>query len=195
MKNILIASAILVLAASCSTNKETVNAPAAVVLPAWVYTPEVPDGIASAQCVQFSKNLSIDQQEITARGRAALAQQIEVRAQVMDKTYQDRVQAEDKVTTGSTFQNVSKQITNQNLVGSKLVRTEFGKVEGKDYICGLVAISESETKKVFGAIANNQNAPKVSAQDKDILYQEFKAYKAHQELDQVMGNPTAAPKQ
>jgi len=194
MKNlsILFAGSALFLAVACSSKKPGVetNAPANVKLPAWAFTPSVEDGIASAQCVKFSGELSLDQQEVTAKGRAALAQQISVRAQVMDKTFQDKTTAEGKTVTGSTFQSVSKQIADQNLVGSKLVKTEFGTVNDVSYLCGMVAITNAETKKMFDAIVKDKTAPSVSAKDEAILYQEFKGYKAQQDLDQAVGNTT-----
>ena len=172
--------------AACSSNDE-VKQPSNVNLPQWVFQPKIDNGVAAAQCVKFSGNISLDQQEVTAKGRASLAQQIDLRAQVMDKVYQSRTEAEGKAVSGSVFENVSKQVTDQNLTGSKLTRTEFGTVNKEQYICGLVSITQDETKKIFDSIVNDKSAPKVSAQDQDILFQEFKAYKAQQELGQAIG--------
>ena len=163
------------------------NVPSEINLPGWVLQPEVEEGIAAAQCVQFSGNISLDQQEITAKGRAALAQQVNLRAQVMDQVFQDRIETDEKSTSGSVFQNVSRQVTDQLLIGSKLIRTDFGDINDAPYICGLVAISPSETERLFESIVSSEDAPTTNVQDKDILYQEFKAYKAQQDLAQAIG--------
>ncbi|MBL0691387.1 MAG: hypothetical protein JJV97_03560 [SAR324 cluster bacterium] len=182
--------------ASCSSSDKSApyvpsNIPDKVKMPDWIFSPSIDSGIAAAQCVIFSGNISLDQQEVTAKGRASLAQQVNVRVKVMDKVFQDKTEVDGKVSAGNVFQNVSTQLTDEIIVGSKLIRTDFGEIDKTTYLCGMVAISPEETKKLFDAIVNDAKAPSTNAQDKDILYQEFKAYKAHQELSTALGEAPA----
>ena len=49
----------------------------------------------------------------------------------------------------------------------------------------MVTIDPKRTEEIFKEILESSQRP-VSAQDKDILYQEFKAYKAQQDLDKAL---------
>ena len=53
-------------------------------LPQWVMNPYIDDGFASAQCVPYSSNMSIDRQLAVANARTDLAQQLETK----DKPYE-----------------------------------------------------------------------------------------------------------
>ena len=49
----------------------------------------------------------------------------------------------------------------------------------------MITLSPKQTEGIFQDILEASQRP-VSAQDKDILYQEFKAYKAQQDLDKAL---------
>ena len=153
--------------------------------PEWVIDPKVEDGIAASECIPWSGNLSIDKAQVTAQARATLAKQIDVRVSALDKTYIERTDAAGKTVTGSSFSSVSKQLSDQHLRGSRLARIANIPIDGIKNLCGMITLSPKQTEGIFQDILEASQRP-VSAQDKDILYQEFKAYKAQQDLDKAL---------
>ena len=153
--------------------------------PSWVIDPKVEGGIAASDCIPWSGNLSIDKAQVTAQARATLAKQLEVRVSALDKTYIERTDAAGKTVTGSSFSSVSKQLSDQHLRGSRLSKISNTSIDGVKNLCGMVTIDPKRTEEIFKEILESSNRP-VSAQDKDILYQEFKAYKAQQDLDKAL---------
>lgn len=151
-------------------------------IPEWVLNPSVENGIAAATCVVWSGNLSIDKAQATSLSRTALAQQIETQVRSLDKTYLDKVEVDSGTQSGSTFTQASKQLAEQTLVGSRVSRTEFAEFDGKKHLCVLTALGEPETKGLYEDLLN-RTGRKVTASQKEVLYQEFKAQKAMEELD------------
>lgn len=181
-QKIILAAAVASLLTACgSTKKEEPPKPTANI-PQWVLNPVVEDGIAAADCVKFSGNMSVDSKMAAANARLALAQQIEVRVEGLDKTYSNRTDSNDDLTVGSTFSSVSKQLTKQKLNGSRVVKSDIVNIAGRDNYCSLVTLSPNATKELFEAIVQKSER-KVNPQDEKFLYQEFKAYKAEQDLD------------
>ena len=81
--------------------------------------------------------------------------------------------------------SVSKQLSDQHLRGSRLSKISKIPIDGVKNLCGMVTIDPKRTEEIFKEILESSQRP-VSAQDKDILYQEFKAYKAQQDLDKAL---------
>ncbi|WP_028862471.1 LPP20 family lipoprotein [Psychromonas aquimarina] len=178
--NILSLSAIALLAACSSGTPEEETSVGAI--PSWILNPQVEDGIAVSECVLFSGNMSIDKQQALANARTSLAQRIETRVSAMDKTYRDKIEVASGVESGSTFSSVSKQVTQQTLTGTNPIKTDVVKIADKDNLCVLVAVGQDSTKDIFESLINAAKRP-MSAQQKDVLYQEFKAQRAEQQLD------------
>lgn len=169
-----------VLAACGSTPKEPETT-----MPAWVMNPVVEDGISSTECVIWSGNFSTDKAQASSLSRTALAQQIETRVKALDKTYQEKIEVDSGVQTGSTFTSVSKQLTNQSLQGSKPVKVDFATFDGKKHLCVMTALGASSTKELFDSLVN-KTEKKLMPDQEQVLYQEFKAHKAQQELEAEM---------
>jgi len=91
-------------------------------LPQWVMNPYIDDGFASAQCVPYSSNMSIDRQLAVANARTDLAQQLETKVAVLDKVFRERTDVSSGVSSGSTFSSVAKQLTQQMLIGTRAER-------------------------------------------------------------------------
>ena len=167
--------------------KEAPAAPAAAPapnvpnLPEWVLNPVIEGGIASAECVPASSDFSLDRNQATAQGRAEISKQLGLKVQAMDKTYQNKVTTAGGVSNGNTFESVSKQVSEQYIKGSKASKVEYVMINGKNNMCVLVTLDPNSSKKLFDAIVDGSNQ-QVSPQDKDVLYQEFKAYKAQEDL-------------
>ncbi len=174
-------------ACSSSPSNEALNEN----IPDWVLNPSIEGGIAHSECVPSSNNMSIDKAQAVALSRVGLAQQISTKVKALDKTFQERVDVGDESVTGSTFSSVSKQLTNQMLVGAQPVKTSYANFNGKNQLCVMTALTPDKTKDLFNKLVSASER-KLSPQDESVLYQEFKAYKAQQELDRELekdGNP------
>lgn len=174
------------LVSACSSTDELGSASD---IPSWILNPHVEGGIAATDCVKFSGNISVDKKMATANSRLALAQQIDLKVEALDKTYSNRVDANDDTTVGTTFSSVSKQVTQQKLTGSRVVKADVVKILDKDHFCVLTTIEPEETKDLFDALIK-QSKVSINAQDEKFLYQEFKAYKAEQDLDKEISKLT-----
>lgn len=187
MNNIkkLIAASTIVMLASCGSNdvKEEVSQPS-VKIPSWVMMPIIDDGLASTECVRWSGNMSIDKKQATANARAGLSKQIDIKVKAMDKTYARKTETGDKMVTSNVFESVSKQVSEQSLVGSRPERVEIIEIAGEDNLCAMVTLKPEFTKNLFENLIK-QSGAQVNAQDEAILFEEFKSYKAHQELEQI----------
>ena len=169
------------LAACGSTPPKTPNELNANI-PEWVLNPIVEDGIAAASCVSSSGSMTTDRAQATALSRVDLAQQIGTRVQSLDKTYQERVDVGSDAQVGSTFTSVSKQLTEQSLTGARVIKTSYANFDGKNQLCVMTALGSSSTKELFENILKDSQRPVTVDQEK-VLYQEFKAYKAQEELE------------
>jgi len=158
-------------------------APAPPSIPGWVLNPTIEGGLAATECVPASNDFSLDKNQATAQGRAAISKQLGVKVKAMDKTYQNKTTTNDGVVSGNTFESVSKQVSEQYLKGSRASKVEYVVMNAVNNMCVMVTLDPSATKKLFDKIVDGSDQD-VSAQDKDVLYQEFKSYKAQEELDQ-----------
>ena len=153
--------------------------------PDWVKLPIVEDGLASTQCVAKKGSSSIMQAKATALARAEIARQIEVKATALDKTYQRLTESSAGDSFGSSFESVSKTVANQNLSGTRAVKAEYVQgIDGQPEYCVMVTMSPSLTKDLFNDLLKEANA-NLNPQKEAILYEEFKAFKAHNELDEL----------
>ena len=175
------AIAISVAITACGSTPETPDELNANI-PEWVLNPIVEDGIAAAACVSSSGSMTTDRAQATALSRVDLAQQIGTKVQALDKTYQERVDVDGQAQVGSTFTSVSKQLTEQSLTGARVIKTSYANFDGKNQLCVMTALGSSSTKELFENILKDSQRPVTVDQEK-VLYQEFKAYKAQEELD------------
>lgn len=182
-KTKLILTTVAFMLGGCSSNQEPLVDTQIGDIPQWVINPEVDDGIAATECVYYSGNFSIDKQQALTNARMNLAQQIQVKVSAMDKSYREKVQAGGKPIVGYTFTSVSKQLTKQNLVGITTKKLDLININDDTNLCMMVVVGEEGTKEIFNSLLNGTG---ISAKNKDILYQEFKAKKAHEELDNEM---------
>jgi len=181
-QKLIIFTAMTSLLTACSSTEPEVKESLTANIPSWVLNPVVEDGIAATDCVKYSGNLSIDQKMATANGRLSLAQQIETRVEGLDKTYSNRTDSNNEMTTGSSFSSVSKQLTKQTLIGSRAIKSDIVDIGGKQHFCVLTTLSPPATKELFDAIVQGSERS-VNPQDEKFLYQEFKAHKAEINLE------------
>jgi hypothetical protein len=156
-------------------------------IPKWVASPQVEQGIAVTECVPASDNYSLDRKEAVANARASLAQQIQTKVQAMDKTYQRRIRADDKTTTGTTFESVSKQLTEQTLQGTVPKKMGYEMLNQQKHMCVMLTMGSGKMKEFFDRLMKQANA-EVGPKDEEILYQEFKAKQAQEEMEQDLNS-------
>ena len=181
----LAAVSVCVILVSCaSAPKEATKPEPSSALPDWVANPTIEDGIASSECVPWSGDMSLDRAEAVAKARADLTKQIEIRVKAMDKTYARKVKTAGGVTTGGTFETVSKQVANRNLNASQVNKISMVDINGTQHLCAMVVFGREANKRIFeDLISASQVAPQISPQDESVLWEEFKAYKGQQELE------------
>ncbi|MCW5636781.1 MAG: hypothetical protein KIT17_25855 [Rubrivivax sp.] len=136
------------------------SAPAAGTWPEWVLNPPAVAGeLVGTDCVEASGNLSIDRQQVTAKARLVLAQQIEVRIEAMDETFAQRAQEGRAERLNVSFKSASRQVVNTTLQGSRLVRFEvFTQRDGGRYVCGLVALDRQRAQQLPGDVIRSAGA-------------------------------------
>lgn len=187
MKKIsVVAAACLLLGACSSTNEpKSIMLESTDSVPHWVLNPNVENALAAASCVPWSGNLSIDKAQSLAMARAEISQQINLKVSVLDKMYQRKLGVDGKQNTGGTFEQVSKQISQQTLVNTKADKVEFAKIDGKKQLCTLVTLSENKSDLLFEKLVNKSGAM-IDPTSKTALYEEFRAKKATEELEKEL---------
>lgn len=181
IKRIVLATGLMSVLAACGSTQQGTTSSVGSNIPDWVLNPLVENGIAATDCVKFSGNLSVDSKMAAANSRVALAQQIQTKVEALDKTYSSRTDANEETTVGTTFSSVSKQITNQTLSGARVIKTDIVSIAGKDHVCSLMELNPTATENLFAALVEKAGK-KINPEDQQFLYQEFKAYKAEQDL-------------
>lgn len=183
-KQLVVGLGMAFLAAGCASTGEKEEKGMAGV-PEWVSNPSYEDGIAATECIPKSSNFSLDRKEALANARQALAQQIDLRVKAMDKTYQRRTRGDEETSTGSTFESVSRQVTETKLDGSRAVKTGYVNLGGDKNMCVMAAFGDSKMQEIFDEIVKASDR-EINAQDEDVLYQEFKAEQAQEQLDEEL---------
>jgi len=156
--------------------------------PDWFYNPIVENGIAAASCVPIpGVNVSIAQKQATANGRANLALQIETKVKAMDKTHDRTTTTNQGSSTSGTFESVSKQVTQQNLTGSRAVKFERIIDDGQKMMCAFVTLDPAATNRLFEGLIQAADV-NLAPDHEAVLRAEFMAYKAQQELEKEFEN-------
>ncbi|SOB77112.1 hypothetical protein SAMN04488490_2876 [Marinobacter sp. LV10R510-11A] len=177
------------LMAGCASNQAPEQPTSNSGLPAWVMTPASVAGegaLAATECVPDNANMSILKAKSVALARAALAQQIGVNVQAMDKTYQTLTENGDEAGSGSTFESVSKQVADQMLNGAIPQRMDYLEGPGdKMLFCSMVVLAPEKNRKIFEQIIDKSNR-QLNPNNEALLYQEYRAKRAAEELDEAL---------
>jgi len=192
MKKILTLATAIALTA-CASNQPAPAAPDPVAAPMnhsandkapdWVFMPKSNKGLASSACVKWSGSMTVDRAQAIATARADLSQQIQVKASVLDKLYSRKTTSGDSEHVGGTFEQVSQQISNETLSGSKPEQVSFATIDGKKFLCALVVLEN--TREVFDTLVDGSNRT-LDPMSTEALYEEFKAQKAMDELRELL---------
>ncbi len=144
--------------------------------PPWVCMPEIGGGIAALGIAQKSPaGPGFQRQEAMANGRDALARQISVKVKNMFKNFTQQTGVGSDAVVDKLSANVSKQIGNQMLSGSKQAKYWVDAKTGDMYL--LVVLDPN------AAVAATKSTVKSSLRNEKALWQQFQAKKANAELD------------
>jgi len=105
--------------------------------------------------------------------RVQLAQNMKVQVQNMVKQYVETTGAADTETVDKVLTSVSKQITNETLIGTKIYKTRTSPTGALYVLVGMDPASVEQAAK---------NALKTSMNNERALWQQFKAKKGQDEL-------------
>ncbi len=155
-------------------------------LPQWMRPCTVEDGLASCQCAPMvASDYSIAKSQAVAQARAELASLLKVKVTRMVKNYQRKVTTAEGSSLGGTFEDVTKQITSESLVGSMVRQEDLVEFVGKAQVCvQLVQLN----KAAFEAVANlaREQGAQIDPTSEAALYEEFRATKAQDELEEEL---------
>ena len=170
-------------------------------IPDWVLNPIIEDGLAVSDCVPFSENLSFMLKQAIMNSRVQIAQQIETK--VVATSSENDVHKAD-------YESTSKQITNQKIIGERLLKQDLVNIGGRKYYCILLILTpdiqlerrssaldyeqSNESKEYDEVLSISQEfelqrtilqliGSTEDSEYEELLYQEFKAFKAQQDLE------------
>lgn len=143
--------------------------------PGWVcdFAVKGADLTAIGYAQKSAAGFSFMKQMATADGRVQLAQIFKTRVQNMIKQYAETTGSADSETVDRVNTSVSKLITNETLVGSRIFRSRTSPTGGLFILVGLDSVKVQQSAK--DAIQTSMNNDRA-------LWQEFKAKKAQDEL-------------
>ncbi len=179
--DVLLVSAIALGLVACSTPPKVEKAPECVfpgskeAAPLWVCDAPV-EGVtvgAVGSAAKSGAGLEFMKQMAATAARVQLAQQMKVQVQNMIKQYAETTGAGSKETVDQVNTSVTKQITDQTLVGTKIFRSAQAP-DGTMFV--LVGLDEASVQKL------TESAVKTSMGNDQALWQQFKAQKGQDEL-------------
>jgi len=143
--------------------------------PGWVCDQPVPGVEVSAVGSTEKSGAGHDHMKSMAAtsARVQLAQNMQVEVRNMIKQYSETTGSADTETVDRVMTSVTKQITNQTLVGSKIYKTRTSP-KGNLYV--LVGMDAASVKLA------SENALKTSMKNEAALWQQFKSKKGQDEL-------------
>jgi len=185
---IVLACAVTALLASCSSDDTKLDEPDCVfpdapttAAPGWICDEPV-DGVevsAVGVAAKSAAGHSFMKSMATTDARVQLAQAMEVHVQNMVKQYAEVTGAADAETVDKVNTSVTKQITEETLVGTKILKTRTSP-NGALYI--LVGMDAAM------AAAATENALKTSMNNDNAAWQQYRAEKGQDELASSIAN-------
>lgn len=153
--------------------------------PGWVCDEPVPgiavSAVGSAQKSQAG--LAFMKQMASADARVQLAQSVRIQVANMIKQYAETTGAAGQETVDQVNSSVTKQITNESLSGTKILKSTTGP-DGTLYV--LVGLDEESAQKI------TETAIKTSMNNDRAAWQQFRAQKGQDELAAEIAKQKAA---
>ncbi|MHA7589530.1 hypothetical protein [Vibrio harveyi] len=150
-------------------------------VPSWVLSPTSANGFAASNCVTASGNFSVDRNHAISLARNTLAQNLDIKVSVLEKNYQKIDSSVDGQTSGTSFEQIAKQITNTSIQKSQVEQVSLVEIGGVEQICALVVMPKIESEKMFNSAVTA--GTDIDPTDKAALYKEFVSQKTSKELE------------
>jgi len=152
-----------------------------VAAPAWICDEPVAEYPVTAvgSAAQSAAGFDFMKDQAAAAARVRLAQQMQVHVMNMVKQYVETTGTGEAETVDQVRTSVSKVVTNQTLLGSRIIRN---RTSPNGYLYVLVGVDEKNT------VYNTQEALRTSMGNDQALWQQFKAQKGFDELAEEIAN-------
>jgi hypothetical protein len=144
-------------------------------------------GFAECSCEEASTISDTDfaKDIADADARTKLANSLEVKIASLMEGHKSRVRTSKKERNSSSYEKTFKQLVKQNVQGSYPVTHKiFRTAENKYKVCSVVVLDPEKVKKIISLSA--KEADITDPKDTELLYEEFKAYKAQQRLNKEL---------
>jgi hypothetical protein len=151
------------LAACASTDKP------ASPWPAWVLQPDAGGGVAAAECVESSGNLSLDRTQAATAARVTLARNLEVNIQGSDELLTSKTGAQ----SSQTFRSSAKALTEKALTNTRVSRVEEVSAGKGKWLCTEVTLDSAGTRSLVKEAVAKTNTT-ASADVEEMLLQQFR---------------------
>lgn len=184
MRTLILALNVTLLAA-CSSNPAGNPSGALGNLPEWAVSPSSEKGLADSACVQYSGVLNVDRSEAITLANEQLAAQLERKVAFLGKSFQSKTKTTDGLNVGTNFTQTGQQLVQKTLTGTKATEMGVYEVSGVEQLCVMVEMDEARTRDFYSKMKDASRAT-LDAQDDGVLYEQFRAYKADQELQKAM---------
>lgn len=153
----------------------------AVAAPGWVCDEPV-EGLAVSAVGSADKSgagLNFMKQQATTAARVQLAQMMKVQVQNMVKQFAETTGVGDSETVDMVNSSVTKQLTDETLVGTRMYKSKTSP-NGTLYV--LVGLDDNAATLI------NETALKTSMNNEKALWQKFQSQKSHDELAKEIAN-------
>ncbi|MBE0471741.1 MAG: hypothetical protein IBX55_19800 [Methyloprofundus sp.] len=155
-------------------------------LPSWILSPEVQDGLAATSCVPASNRINSDTSRADLAARQQLATTMGAQIQSLTENYQRTIDTdEDGLSSGGNFEEVTRQIVDQKMVGSRRVRADYVTIEDRRQFCSMIAIGQASVTEMLASVA------KAAGAEEDVftssqMREQFMSQKALNRLNEAL---------
>lgn len=143
--------------------------PASSPWPAWVLQPDAGGGVAAAECVESSGNLSLDRTQAAAAARVTLARNLEVNIQSSDELITSKTGAQ----SSQTFRSNAKLLSEKALTNTRVSRLEEVSAGKGKWLCAEVTLDSAGTRSLVKEAVAKTNTT-ASADVEEMLLQQFR---------------------
>ncbi|WP_206744451.1 hypothetical protein, partial [Salinivibrio sp. PR5] len=103
-------------------------------VPNWILNPTDANGFSSSNCVVYSGNFSVDRNHAISLARNTLAQNLDTKVSILEKSYQKINDSIDRKLSGSSFEQISKKVTNISINKSQIEQISIVKIAGVEQV-------------------------------------------------------------
>ena len=173
------------LLSACVSNGETGRRVLALSnVPSWVLNPTSDNGLADSACVLYSGNLNVDRSEAIVLASQQLAAQLERKVAFLAKSFQTKTLATEGLNVGSDFNQTGQQLVQQSLLGAKATKIKVVEIAGKEQLCLLLEMTPNSSQVLYQQLKGVSQVA-LSSQDDSVIYEQFRLFKANQELQKA----------